>query len=114
MLLYSRADDAAALVADMIDMTAHVEPARLAAGIRHWRLTQARWPQVAQLLRACEDAERNADPDAGDRAVAYARCNRETLMAGGKLFFTATGDQFMEGPQEPRRVMPDGTVRVLA
>ena len=63
-----------------------------------------------QRVTQCEAT--GGQPVMGDRAAVYANINRQQLAAGRKLFFTDAGDQFMEGPQEPRRVMPDGTVRV--
>jgi hypothetical protein len=65
-----------------------------------------------QRVTQCEAT--GGQPVMGDRAAVYANINRQQLAAGRKLFFTDAGDQFMEGPQEPRRVMPDGTVRVQA
>lgn len=67
-----------------------------------------------QRVQVAADRSAPGGVQMGDRAAAYANINRQQLAAGRRLFFTDSGDQFMEGPQEPRRVMPDGTVRVLA
>lgn len=49
-----------------------------------------------------------------DKAISYALINQRQRAEGKRMFFTATGDTFMEAPGEPRRVMADGTVRVQA
>ena len=66
-----------------------------------------------QRVQTAADRSAPGGVQMGDRAAAYANINRQQLAAGRRMFFTDTGEQFMEGPHEPRRVNPDGTVRVV-
>lgn len=63
-----------------------------------------------QQARAVIDGGELRPVNLDDTALRYAEINRQQRAEGKQLFFTATGEQFMEGPHERRRVRPDGTV----
>jgi hypothetical protein len=66
-----------------------------------------------QRVQTAADRSAPGGVQMGDRAAAYANINRQQLAAGRRMFFTDAGEWFVEAPHEPRRVNPDGTVRVV-
>lgn len=116
MLTYAKPTDAALMVADMIDNTAHIPSDMLEAGIAYWRQQNDRWPQVSQLIQACADAERDhrqAAPDGNDRAAAYHRANVMALSKGFRVMQTDDGELYRLGdPGERRGIRSDGSAIV--
>lgn len=113
MLTAEKPLDAKAMVADLIDQTAHIPADMLDAGIARWRKQSRFWPQAAQLIQACAHAERD-DRATGDtttdKAAAYARSNLDCIRKGVKVMQTASGELFKLGDRgEMRGVQRDGS-----